>query len=54
MLRYSLIFLVVAVLAAVFGFGVTAFEFAPVAKALFFLFLVGFLATMVMQMARRV
>jgi len=54
MLRYSLVFLVVAVLAAIFGFGVTAFAFAAVAKILFFLFLVGFLVTMVMQMARRV
>lgn len=54
MLRYSLIFLVVAVLAAIFGFGVTAFAFAAIAKATFFLFLVGFLITMVMQMARRV
>ena len=54
MLRYSLIFLLVAVLAAVFGFGVTAFAFAAIAKGLFFLFLVGFLVTMVMQMTRRV
>ena len=54
MLRYSLIFLLVAVLAAVFGFGVTAFAFAAVAKTLFFLFLIGFLVTMVMQMTKRV
>ncbi len=54
MLRYSLIFLVITVLAAIFGFGVTAFAFAAVAKVTFFLFLVGFLITMVMQMARRV
>ncbi len=54
MLRYSLIFLVIALLAAIFGFGVTAFAFAAIAKVAFFLFLVGFLITMVMQMARRV
>jgi len=54
MLRYSLIFLVIAVLAAIFGFGVTAFAFAAIAKVMFFVFLVGFLITMVMQMARRV
>ncbi len=54
MLRYSLIFLVIALLAAIFGFGVTAFAFAAIAKVTFFLFLVGFLITMVMQMARRV
>lgn len=54
MLRYSLIFLLVAILAAVFGFGVTAFAFAAVAKAMFFLFLIGFLLTMVMQMTKRI
>jgi len=54
MLRYALIFLLVAILAAVFGFGVTAFAFAAIAKALFFVFLIGFLIMMVMQMTRRV
>jgi uncharacterized membrane protein YtjA (UPF0391 family) len=54
MLRYSLLFLVVAILAAIFGFGITALAFAGVAKVIFFLFLVGFLVTMVMQMSRRV
>jgi len=54
MLQYALLFLVVAVLAAVFGFGVTAFAFAAIAKVLFFVFLVGFLIMMVMQMTRRV
>ena len=54
MLRYSLIFLAIAILAAIFGFGVTAFAFAAIAKVTFFLFLVGFLITMVMQMSLRV
>ena len=54
MLRYSLLFLVVAILAAIFGFGITAIAFAAIAKVIFFVFLVGFLLTMVMQMARRV
>ncbi len=54
MLQYALIFLVIAILAAVFGFGVTAFAFAAVAKALFFLFLIGFVITLVMHLARRV
>jgi len=54
MLRYSLLFLVVAILAAIFGFGIAAMAFTVIAKVIFFLFLVGFLVTMVMQMARRV
>jgi len=54
MLRYSLLFLMVAILAAIFGFGITAIAFAVIAKVIFFVFLLGFLVTMVMQMARRV
>lgn len=40
MLRYALVFLIIALLAAVFGFGVIASEFMFAAKILFFVFLV--------------
>ncbi|HVX10853.1 MAG TPA: DUF1328 domain-containing protein [Pirellulales bacterium] len=44
MLRWSLIFLVIAMIAAVFGFTNIAGDAAGIAKALFFIFLVLFAA----------
>jgi uncharacterized membrane protein YtjA (UPF0391 family) len=46
MLSYALIFLVVALLAGVFGFGVIAGTAATIAKVLFVLFLVLFIASL--------
>jgi uncharacterized membrane protein YtjA (UPF0391 family) len=54
MLYYALVFFLVAILAAVMGFGGMAIAFAGIAKILFFLFLVLFLATLVMHVGRRV
>lgn len=54
MLHYALVFLVIAIVAAIFGFGMAATAFAAVAKVLFFLFLIGFVVSLVMHMTRRV
>jgi uncharacterized membrane protein YtjA (UPF0391 family) len=48
MLNYALLFLVVALVAAVFGFGGVYVAAAGIAKILFFLFLVLFLVSLVM------
>lgn len=53
MLRWALIFLVVALVAAVFGFGGIASASAGIAQILFFLFLVLFVVSLVMGMMRR-
>jgi uncharacterized membrane protein YtjA (UPF0391 family) len=54
MLNWALTFFLVALLAAVFGFTGIALAAAGVAKILFFLFLVLFLVSLVMHVARRV
>jgi len=54
MLYYALVFFVIAILAAIFGFGGAAIAFAGIAKILFFLFLVLFLVSLVMHVGRRV
>jgi uncharacterized membrane protein YtjA (UPF0391 family) len=41
MLHYAVVFLVVALIAAIFGFGVIAAGAAGIAKVLFVVFLVG-------------
>ena len=48
MLNYALLFLVIALVAAVFGFGGVYAAAAGIAKVLFFLFLVLFLVSLVM------
>ena len=53
MLYYAVIFLIIALVAALFGFGVVASTAAGVAKILFFVFLIMFLASLVMGMGRR-
>jgi len=47
MLRYSLIFFIIAVVAAVFGFGGIAAGASEIARVLFFLFVVIFLVSLV-------
>lgn len=47
MLKWSLIFLVIAIIAALFGFGVIASTAASIAKVLFFIFLVLFVITLI-------
>lgn len=52
MLRYALIFFVVAFIAAVFGFTGIAAGAAEIAKILFFIFVVIFLATLLVGVFR--
>ncbi len=53
MLAWALVFLVVALIAGLFGFGFIASTAAGVAKILFFVFLVLFLVSLVFNLARR-
>jgi len=53
MLHYALVFLVIAILAAVFGFGGVAVASAGIAKILFFLFIIAFLVSLVMHLGSR-
>jgi uncharacterized membrane protein YtjA (UPF0391 family) len=48
MLSWAWMFLVVAILAAIFGFGGIAAGAASIAKILFFIFLVAFLVSLLM------
>lgn len=47
MLRWTLIFLVIAIFAAIFGFGSVAMGAASTARILFYIFLVLFLLSLV-------
>jgi uncharacterized membrane protein YtjA (UPF0391 family) len=53
MLRWTLMFFVVALLAAIFGFTGIALAAAGVAKILFYLFLVLFLISLIGGLVRR-
>jgi len=53
MLRWAVIFFVVAIVAAVFGFGDIAAGAGGIAKILFFLFLVLFLVSLIAGVAGR-
>lgn len=52
MLHYALVFFVVAIIAAVFGFGGIASASAGIAQILFFIFLALFVLTLVMRVFR--
>lgn len=52
MLGWALTFLVVALVAAVFGFGGIASASAGIAQILFFIFLALFVATLIMRAVR--
>ena len=54
MLRWTVIFLVVAIIAAIFGFGGIASGAASIAKILFFIFLVLFVLSLIAGGFRRV
>ena len=54
MLYYALLFFIIAVIAAVLGFGGVAVAFAGIAKLLFIIFIVLFLVSLVMHLGRRV
>ncbi|MEO5976863.1 MAG: DUF1328 domain-containing protein [Chryseolinea sp.] len=47
MLRWAAIFLVIAIIAGIFGFGGVAEGAADIARVLFFIFLVGFIIVLV-------
>lgn len=53
MLYWAVVFLIIALIAALFGFGVIASAAAGIAKILFFLFLVVFLISLIMGISRR-
>ena len=52
MLSWALSFLVLALIAALFGFGAIASSAAGIAKILFFLFLVMFIVSLMMNALR--
>ncbi|HEX8984598.1 MAG TPA: DUF1328 domain-containing protein [Bryobacteraceae bacterium] len=54
MLHWTLVFLLLAIVAAVFGFGFAASAFASIAKILFFLFLVIFVVSLIFRAGRTV
>jgi uncharacterized membrane protein YtjA (UPF0391 family) len=54
MLRWTIIFLVIAVIAAIFGFGGIAAGAASIAKILFYIFLVLFVLSLIAGGFRRV
>ena len=53
MLRWALGFFIIAIIAAVFGFGGIAIAAAGIAKILFFIFLVLFLVALLGGLVRR-
>jgi len=53
MLYYALVFLIVAIVAGLLGFGVIAFASAEIARICFFIFIVLFLVSMISHVARR-
>lgn len=53
MLHYALVFFIIALIAAIFGFGGIAAGAVEIAKILFFIFLVVALVTFVMGLVRR-
>jgi uncharacterized membrane protein YtjA (UPF0391 family) len=54
MLHYAVVFFVIALIAALFGFGGIAAGAAEIAKVLFFIFLVLFVVSLVVGLFRRV
>jgi uncharacterized membrane protein YtjA (UPF0391 family) len=54
MLYWALTFFVVALIAAILGFGGVAIAAASIAKILFFVFLILFLFSLVAHMSRRI
>ncbi len=52
MLRWAIAFLIIALIAAVFGFGGVAAAATDIAQILFFIFLVLFLASLIVHLVR--
>jgi uncharacterized membrane protein YtjA (UPF0391 family) len=53
MLHYAAVFFVIALIAAVFGFGGIAAGAASIAKVLFFIFLIGFVISLIVGLLQR-
>ncbi|MEO7993995.1 MAG: DUF1328 domain-containing protein [bacterium] len=51
MLRYAIIFFIIALIAAIFGFGWIAGTAIGIAKILFYIFVVLFLISVIMHLA---
>jgi uncharacterized membrane protein YtjA (UPF0391 family) len=54
MLHYAVVFFIIALIAAVFGFGGIAVGAAGIAKILFVVFLIGAVISFLMSLGRRV
>ena len=54
MLYYSLVFLFISVVAAIFGFGGVATASAGIAKILFFVFIIGFVISLIFHVVRKI
>jgi uncharacterized membrane protein YtjA (UPF0391 family) len=54
MLHYAVVFFVIALVAALFGFGGIAVGAASIAKVLFIVFLIGAIVSFLMSLGRRV
>jgi uncharacterized membrane protein YtjA (UPF0391 family) len=52
MLYYTLVFLLIALIAGALGFGFIAFAAAGIARICFFIFLVMFIASLIMHLTR--
>lgn len=53
MLYWAVVFLIIAIVAAIFGFGGIAVAATGIAKLLFFIFIVIFLITLIFGFSRR-
>ena len=53
MLSWAIGFFIVAIIAALFGFGGLAASAAGIAKVLFYLFLIGFVVSLVLHLRER-
>lgn len=54
MLYWAVVFFIVALIAGIFGFGGVAAASASIAQILFFVFLIGFVLSLVLHFARKV
>ena len=52
MLHYAAVFLVIALIAALFGFGGIAVGAASIAKILFFIFIIGFVVSLILGLVK--
>jgi uncharacterized membrane protein YtjA (UPF0391 family) len=53
MLYYTLVFLLIALVAGALGFGMVAFAATEIAKIVFFIFIILFLVSLIAQLFRR-